>query len=89
MQLASRSWTLRPSHFAPPFQRRGTEMVREEIFSRIEALSQQLVAKYAPERIILFGSAAREQGEINDVDLFIIKDDVPHLGADRIRGFIG
>jgi uncharacterized protein len=60
-------------------------MVREEIFSRIEALSQQLVAKYAPERIILFGSAAREQGEINDVDLFIIKDDVPHLGADRIR----
>jgi uncharacterized protein len=48
-------------------------------------LSQQLVAKYAPEKIILFGSAAREQGEVNDVDLFIIKDDVPHLGADRIR----
>lgn len=60
-------------------------MTRAEIFSRIEALSQQLVAKYAPEKIILFGSAACEQGEINDVDLFIIKDDVPHLGADRIR----
>ena len=27
----------------------------------------------------------REEGEVNDVDLFIIKDDVPHLGADRIR----
>jgi predicted nucleotidyltransferase len=60
-------------------------MTRAEILIRIEALRQQLVAKYAPEKIILFGSAAREEGEINDVDLFIIKDDVPHLGAERIR----
>ena len=60
-------------------------MTRAEISIRIEALREQLVAKYAPEKIILFGSAAREQGEINDVDLFIIKDNVPHLGADRIR----
>jgi len=60
-------------------------MTRAEIFIRIEALKQQLVAKYAAEKIILFGSAAREGGEVNDVDLFIIKDDVPHLGADRIR----
>jgi predicted nucleotidyltransferase len=48
-------------------------------------LKQQLVAKYAPEKIILFGSAARDDVEVNDVDLFIIKDDVPHLGAERIR----
>jgi uncharacterized protein len=60
-------------------------MTRAEIFIQIKALSQQLVAKYAPEKIILFGSAAREEEEIKDVDLFIIKDDVPHLGADRIR----
>jgi predicted nucleotidyltransferase len=60
-------------------------MTRPEIFIRIDALCKQLVTKYAPERIILFGSAAREEGEVNDVDLFIIKDDVPHLGADRIR----
>ncbi|MGO9119573.1 MAG: nucleotidyltransferase domain-containing protein [Desulfomonilaceae bacterium] len=60
-------------------------MTRAEISIRIEALREQLVAKYAPEKIILFGSAAREQGEVNDVDLFIIKDNVPHLGADRIR----
>jgi uncharacterized protein len=60
-------------------------MTGADILSRIEALSQQLVAKYAPEKIILFGSAAREVGEVNDVDLFIIKDNVPHLGADRIR----
>jgi len=60
-------------------------MTRADIFIRIEALRQQLVAKYAPEKIILFGSAALEGEEINDIDLFIIKDDVPHLGADRIR----
>ena len=60
-------------------------MTRTEIFARIEALKNQLVAAYAPEKIILFGSAAREEGEVNDVDLFIVKDDVPHLGADRIR----
>ncbi len=60
-------------------------MTRAEILIHIEALKQQLVAKYSPERIILFGSAATEEGEVNDVDLFIIKDDVPHFGADRLR----
>jgi len=60
-------------------------MTRAEISIRIEVLRKQLVARYAPEKIILFGSAAREEGEVNDVDLFIIKDDVPHLGAERIR----
>jgi predicted nucleotidyltransferase len=60
-------------------------MTRAEIFIRIDALRQHLVAKYAPEKIILFGSAAREGEEVNDVDLFIIKDDVSHLGAERIR----
>ncbi len=60
-------------------------MTRAEIFIRIEALREQLVAKYAPEKIILFGSAIHEEGEVHDVDLFIIKDDVPHLGAERIR----
>jgi len=74
-----------PLNLFGPFQRDATEMTRADIFIRIEALRQQLVAKYAPEKIILFGSAAREGEEINDVDLFIIKDDVPHLGADRIR----
>ena len=60
-------------------------MTRQELDARIDNLKRQLVAKYAPERIILFGSAARPSGEVNDVDLFIIKDDVPHLGAERIR----
>jgi predicted nucleotidyltransferase len=60
-------------------------MTRTEVLIRIEALIQQLVAKYAPEKIILFGSAIRDHVEMNDVDLFIIKDDVPHFGAERIR----
>ncbi|MFH0824036.1 MAG: nucleotidyltransferase domain-containing protein [Pseudomonadota bacterium] len=60
-------------------------MTRPEVFRHIEVLRRRLIAEYAPEKIILFGSAAREGAEINDVDLFIIKDDVPHLGADRIR----
>jgi predicted nucleotidyltransferase len=60
-------------------------MTQAEIMSRIENLKQQLVAKYVPEKIILFGSATRDEGEVNDIDLFIVKDDVPHLGADRIR----
>lgn len=64
-------------------------MTRDEIAIGIEALRQQLVAKYAPEKIILFGSAAQDAGEVNDIDLFIIKDDVPHLGADRIRELYG
>jgi len=60
-------------------------MTRAEIFAHIEALTRQLIIKYAPEKIILFGSAIRDVEEVNDVDLFIIKKDVPRLGADRIR----
>ena len=60
-------------------------MTAQQLYSQIENLNQQIVAKYHPEKIILFGSAARETWEINDVDLFIVKDDVPILGAERIR----
>ena len=60
-------------------------MTALEITSRIESLKQQLVAKYHPDKVILFGSAARGDEVINDVDFFIIKNDVPRLGADRIR----
>lgn len=59
-------------------------MRRNEVVSSIEKLKQQLVAKYSPLKIILFGSAARDGEDINDVDLFIVKDDVPVYGVDRI-----
>lgn len=60
-------------------------MITAEIKSQIESLNQQLVEKFHPEKVILFGSAARESDTINDIDLFIVKEDVPNLGAERIR----
>jgi predicted nucleotidyltransferase len=60
-------------------------MTSQQLFSRIENLKRQLVSKYHPEKVILFGSAAHENREVNDIDLFIVKDDVPTLGAERIR----
>lgn len=59
-------------------------MNNENIFREIDNIKQQLIEKYNPEKIILFGSAAWGEEEINDIDLFIVKRDVPHFGADRI-----
>jgi len=52
----------------------------------IESITKQLIEKYEPEKIILFGSAARRQyGDPNDLDFLIIKEDVPFYGIDRMR----
>jgi len=52
----------------------------------IEDITQQIIDKYHPEKIILFGSAARgESGSDSDADFLIIKKKTPHYGADRIR----
>lgn len=56
------------------------------IKEKIERLKDEIVEKYHPEKIILFGSATKDgAAEVNDIDLLIIKKDVPHYGADRIR----
>ena len=52
----------------------------------VESITAQIIEKYNPEKIILFGSIVR--GEISpdsDVDILIIKRDTPLYGADRIR----
>jgi len=52
----------------------------------IKNITGQIVEKYKPEKIILFGSTVR--GKLtsdSDVDLLIIKKDTPLYGADRIR----
>jgi len=52
----------------------------------IQNITYQIIEKYKPEKIILFGSAA--QGERNldsDVDFLIIKKETPFYGADRIK----
>lgn len=59
-------------------------MKKSDILKEIDNIKYQIVTKYKPEKIILFGSAAGEDEEINDIDLFIIKKDVPYYGADRI-----
>jgi predicted nucleotidyltransferase len=52
----------------------------------IQSITTQLIAKYHPEKIILFGSAARGNiGPDSDVDFLIIKKKTPYYGADRIR----
>jgi predicted nucleotidyltransferase len=56
----------------------------------IKNIVDQLIRVYKPERIILFGSLV--DGKIwegTDIDLFIIKKDIPNLGVDRIRQLDG
>lgn len=51
----------------------------------IENITAQLIQKYKPEKIILFGSAARgDAAPGSDIDLLIIKRDTPSYSADRI-----
>jgi len=60
-------------------------MDKKRIQIQMEKIVEQLVKKYRPEKIILFGSAAKEDSKnINDIDFLIIKNDVPPLGIDRI-----
>jgi predicted nucleotidyltransferase len=52
----------------------------------IGSITAQIIEKYKPEKIILFGSAVNGKlGSDSDVDLLIIKKDTPLYGADRIR----
>jgi len=57
-----------------------------DFVKQIESITAQIIKKYKPDKIILFGSAAR--GDISadsDADFLIIKKNTPHYGADRIR----
>ena len=52
----------------------------------IKNIALQIIEKYEPEKIILFGSAARgESSPDSDADFLIIKKETPLYGADRIR----
>ena len=58
----------------------------EEFEKEISSIVEKLIRFYKPEKVILFGSLA--EGKINegtDIDFFIIKEDVPELGVERIR----
>lgn len=61
-------------------------MEKIEIIKEIENIANQLIKKYNPLKIILFGSAGRREYEkLNDLDFLIIKEDVPSQGLDRMR----
>jgi predicted nucleotidyltransferase len=61
-------------------------MEHKEITSEIKNITDQIIRKYNPLKIILFGSAGRgEYEKVNDLDFLIIKDDVPLQGLARMR----
>jgi len=52
----------------------------------IDSITAQIIEKYNPEKIILFGSAVTgDASPDSDIDFLIIKRDTPYRGADRIR----
>jgi len=52
----------------------------------IKSITAQIIEKYRPEKIILFGSSARGDADANsDADFLIVKNETPYYGADRIR----
>jgi predicted nucleotidyltransferase len=57
-----------------------------DVEKEISHLTQQIIEKYKPKKVILFGSVARgEWNPDSDADFLIIKDETPLLGADRMR----
>jgi len=57
-----------------------------DIEKAIADITQQIIEKYKPKKIILFGSAAEGKSTTDsDIDFLIIKKDVPHHGIDRMR----
>lgn len=57
-----------------------------EIRKEIGNIVDQLIHKYGPSKIILFGSAGRgEYDKVNDLDFLILKENVPFRGIDRMR----
>ena len=57
-----------------------------EIEKQVEDIKKQIIERYKPERIIIFGSYARGNfDKDSNVDFLIIKKDTPERGIDRIR----
>jgi predicted nucleotidyltransferase len=61
-------------------------MEADQITAEVERIVEQIIRKYNPLKIILFGSAARgEYDRVNDLDFLIVKKDVPSTGLARMR----
>lgn len=61
-------------------------MDKQKVAQEIKNIVRQLVGKYKPEKIILFGSAVKGKfTSDSDLDFFILKSNVPFYGIDRMR----
>src|SRR3972149_6878628 len=61
-------------------------MTQYQIDQEIKSITNQLIQKYKPQKIILFGSAVMGKfGPDSDLDFLIVKEESPHYGVDRIR----
>lgn len=59
----------------------GTELKQE-----LKSITDQIVGFYKPKKIILFGSLAwGKPNKASDIDLLVVKDEVPQSKRDRIR----
>jgi len=59
---------------------------KDKIENEIKSIVAQMIKRYRPEKIILFGSIARgEYDSDSDADFLVIKGDTPLYGVDRIR----
>jgi predicted nucleotidyltransferase len=67
-------------------KRRPKIGIAMDIQKEIDNISSQIVAKYKPEKVILFGRAVLGKATPeSDLDFLIIKKDTPHFCEDRIR----
>ncbi|MBA3028651.1 MAG: nucleotidyltransferase domain-containing protein [Desulfobacteraceae bacterium] len=61
-------------------------MGSKELTDEINNIVQQIIQRYNPLKIILFGSAAQKgYHQVNDLDFVIIKENIPINGVERIR----
>ena len=61
-------------------------MDKKLIEKEIQNIVNQLIKKYKPQKIILFGSAAKGKfSPDSDLDFLIIKKKTPHYGIERMR----
>lgn len=59
----------------------NNQFIQEEV----QQITDQLLRHYQPKKIILFGSAVQSDKKPNDLDFFIINDNVPNRGIERMR----
>lgn len=61
-------------------------MSRKNIEAEIKYITKQIIEKYKPEKIILFGSIARgDFGPDSDLDFLVIKKKTPRYRIDRMH----